>query len=996
MKNTSVFKLHAAKGSQYNFIAKDSTKHSEIALLGDIGVVAGGASALLAVVLPGYTDADHWYLANLTDRNCIFLGTVAVLGATGSEHATDTALRTFNSHFGNVAQVYDVVESEAFVLSRLLDHEGRAQYKGRVTYDEISNISRKTTLKPVEWLNSESAELVSHSSMPVLMQDMCKADGSRSLYDSATAQDIYQSLLVGAEIAEYDSIISQVSRMDGLSNRILVAMNKAGDKVKPVNVTKTDPFKKNGVVNIAQIFEMDDGQTVTIVYHNPDSTPTKLDPKDLVTSWKFLLNKRDVSAVLQPKSGKDVKIPMLAKRMMMIVEANSARFKRNQERQLKAENTLIELQKIEQEKQAELTQLDQEIDSLQKQLDVPLETHVSGEAPTPEPQPGFEAAVTRYNIKSLNKRARKPEGLIKFSTRPDGEYDVHMEQGSVGGDYVGTIDGAKSWLEGRMQSLSDALDGQSSWDRIAARLALVSGDDILNLVAAEVKPEPQPVQEKKNDLGAAEQARFDWGRKVSVMLRDAAENGRPKFIRNIDGVIDLAKNLIQQNKLDGDVVVDELQYILNQVPEMRQYTVVMPKSDRVTAGKISNKIRRLNVALKEADTPLQVTFDKDDKQVRVIPSDKRFHVANFLKDRFEDKYTNVSTLGEYGPLLPIIESYLNEDPAVDRQQVSFSLNPNVVDTASRKIATPLYEYLMEGVEEAQAKFKANSAKKNSSGLVGAIASEVLEVAKTLDPIFAAADEVSNAASNVASNVASSVDINTPVVSTGIDYQDAERLIADLKKLNEDPNFGGNDRYSYFFKRIQRAVDGEDQEAIDWANKWIAELDQAQTDKKTAQQEEAARVKENLANAPKTERHQLWEQAQALGDTTPYISWIPARTSEFLKENPEYTNLLGGTRANQEAYQTAFDAFLNKYVGELEASQKQTPEDSGMTAEQTNPDEAWLDQIIAGDLDLSGLDMDQFSEVATKYAADTSTPIYAKLEQALNAITSAKVAKAQGV
>lgn len=996
MKNTSIFSLKAAKGSEFSFAGKDGVKRTEIAVLGDVGYVAGSAWVMHALVLPGNTDADIWYLVNLTDRNYLYLGTVAVLGATGEEHAIDSALRTFNPLFGNIAQSYNVVEAPAFVVSRLLDHEGRAQYHGRITHEEVRNIFNKATIKPVIWRSPDSTELLSHADAPALVGDMCKADGTRSLYDSATVEEIRQTLLDGAEISEYDSIISQVSRMDGLSNRILVAMNKAADKVKPVNVTKTDPFKKNGVVNIAQIFEMDDGQTVTIVYHNPDSTPTKLDPKDLVTSWKFLLNKRDVTAVLQPKSGKDVQIPVLAKRMMMVVEANSARFKRNQERQLKAENTLVELQKIEQEKQAELAQLDQEIEELQKQLDIPMEQHVNGETAAPAKEdPAFEPAVTRYNIKSLNKRARKPEGLIKFSTRADGEYDVHMEQGTVGGDYVGAVEGAKKWLEGRMQSLSDALDGQSSWDAIAARLVLVSGDDVLGLPAA---AEPAPVQETdvlKENI-TQEQQNLNWGRQISVMLRDAAENGRPKFTRNIDGLIALAKSLIEQNKANGDIVVDELQYIVNQVRTMRQYCVVMPRNDRVTQGKIPNKLRRLNSALKEAQAPFSLKYLKDDNSIRTVNEDTNFHPISFLFS--EGKWSSFYKMGEYGPLLPAIEAYLNEDSAIERQKIYFGTNPNVVDTASGQLAWDLKQYLLDGVEQAK-KDQVSYAENRKAGLDPTMAKAAVELAKTLDPALGAVDEVSTAVGDIPGSDAGMTPEEPVKVERGISPENEARLLKDLKRLNEDPEWGGNDRYSYFFKRIQRAVDGTDPEAIQWANEWIAELDQAKADKAAAQQQEADRVKENLANAPKTERYQLWEQAQALGDTTPFISWIPARSADFVKENPEYANMLGGTPASQEAYQTAFNAFLNKYVNELKASQEATnttQEDNGVTAAETNPDETWLDQIIAGELDLASLDMDQFSEVAVKYADEPDSPIYAKLEQALNAVTSAKVAKAQGV
>jgi hypothetical protein len=62
----------------------------------------------------------------------------------------------------------------------------------------------------------------------------------------------------------------------------------------------------------------------------------------------------------------------------------------------------------------------------------------------------------------------------------------------------------------------------------------------------------------------------------------------------------------------------------------------------------------------------------------------------------------------------------------------------------------------------------------------------------------------------------------------------------------------------------------------------------------------------------------------------------------------------------------------------------------------NPDEKWLDQIIAGEIDLAPLNMNDFSQVAEKYVSEINTPIYSKLEQALTAITTAKMEKAKAV
>lgn len=377
MKNSSIFTLTHPKGSERTYRSKDGSKGSHICI-GDVGYIGGTAWGVMALMLDGYTDSEHWQVVNIVDNQNTFLASIAVLGATGEEHAVNMALRTFNGDLGNIGQAngYDAVTVPAFVFKRLLDSESRAAFKSRITQNEISSLHRKLTSVPAQW---EDTKVVSHGTTGDLMLDMVRYDDERELQQPITSDQAFAPLLEGSEMGQYDAIVTQVSRLDALSNRILVAMNKAADKVKPVKVEKTDPFKKHGVVNIAQYFEFDDGQSVTIVYHNPDSTPTRLDAKDLLTSWKFQLNKRDVTAALQPKSGKDVNIPQMAKRIMLLIEANSARFVRAQERKIKADKALEELSAIEHEKREIIVKLDQEITELQAELDKPIGEYVAQE-----------------------------------------------------------------------------------------------------------------------------------------------------------------------------------------------------------------------------------------------------------------------------------------------------------------------------------------------------------------------------------------------------------------------------------------------------------------------------------------------------------------------------------------------------------------------------------------------------------------------------------------
>lgn len=371
MKSNSIFTLTHRQGDERVYRAQDGTKGSQKCIC-DVGYISGNAWNMLAITLPGFTDNEPWYVVNLVDQQNIFLASVAVLGATSAEHAVNMSLRTFNGDFCGVATAspYDVPEAQAFVLKRLLDNEARAMFKARVNYEELEKIRKRLTLTPAVW--NGSADIVSHKNVGDLVSDMARNDYDSELVTKASPDSIQSEVMEGSETDQYDSIVTQVSRLDAWSKRIMIAMGDAADNVKPVNVTTTEPFKKNGVVNVAQIYELSDGQTVTIVYHNPDSTPARLDPKDILTSWKFLLNKRDVTAALQPKSGKDVNVKDLAKRILKIAEANSARFIRNQERKACAQQALDELSKIEQEKRDLLAALIQEIAELQRQLDEPI------------------------------------------------------------------------------------------------------------------------------------------------------------------------------------------------------------------------------------------------------------------------------------------------------------------------------------------------------------------------------------------------------------------------------------------------------------------------------------------------------------------------------------------------------------------------------------------------------------------------------------------------
>lgn len=109
--------------------------------------------------------------------------------------------------------------------------------------------------------------------------------------------------------------------------------------------------------------------TVAIYLHNPDSTPNKILPDDELVSWKWLLNKKDVTILVAPEKGRDLNPREVARRVMRLAENNSAKFtKANGDRA--ARMAAIEAAKVQvTSKEATLAAIEAEISELTGQVE---------------------------------------------------------------------------------------------------------------------------------------------------------------------------------------------------------------------------------------------------------------------------------------------------------------------------------------------------------------------------------------------------------------------------------------------------------------------------------------------------------------------------------------------------------------------------------------------------------------------------------------------------
>jgi hypothetical protein len=471
------------------FDGATTSVHSNLA----IGRVCGDHREIMAVVSPTATDDDVWRVVNLKSKGSDTdqFDSIAVLGAIDDDQAVEWAFNQ-RGRFLLDSIVLSVGETNTPGLKRYLDSE-RLNYRAnsQIHLNQLSKLQDMTTGQPVMW---DGVNLKSHSnSSAVLLVDLVKHDDNSQLFDAIKADDMPALLeLLGAEAMGYDALIVESRKLDTLMQRLGTAMSKATQSgVTVTNVRQSEPFKRNKVTQVAAIFEMSDGQSVSIVFHNPDSTPSKLLPQDTLISWKFLLNSRDISAAVQPNQGEDVQLPVLATRVMKLVNQNSARFARTNAK--KAENVaaLDEAKARIETKSQTVAALDAEIAQLQAELDKPVAV-----APTTPKTTGSELTDAQKVVLIVT-AGYKPAFRLETAQRhtrasvssaggiTEDQYKQAVQELNENGRYL-----KRSAITDAGRKIVDEIEGHFSTDKLKAFIPVFAGT-----AAPEPEPAPTPAVE---------------------------------------------------------------------------------------------------------------------------------------------------------------------------------------------------------------------------------------------------------------------------------------------------------------------------------------------------------------------------------------------------------------------------------------------------------------------------------------------------------------------
>lgn len=277
-----------------------------------------------------------------------------------------------------------------------------------------------------------------------------------TLTEAATLDCIMQDELEdGAEIEEavYDALAVANKRLERTAKLLGAAFNRASGSLKVVEngIQISAPMKKNGTTNVAVMFEMTDGQTVSVLLHNPDTTPAKITPDDVLISWKWLLNRKDITIVVAKENGKDLPLPTVARRVMALVEKNTARFAKANAN--KAAETEL-LAQLEAEKTAKIARLEELNRLVAEKAGQPENSEINPDTlPThlDENQTDLREAVSQYIKQNLQGKWISTQiGKVLFNAVSAGELKLgtknndlraklipHVPQTLKKGDYLG-------------------------------------------------------------------------------------------------------------------------------------------------------------------------------------------------------------------------------------------------------------------------------------------------------------------------------------------------------------------------------------------------------------------------------------------------------------------------------------------------------------------------------------------------------------------------------
>ncbi|MFM0405224.1 defense against restriction DarA-related protein [Paraburkholderia dipogonis] len=148
-----------------------------------------------------------------------------------------------------------------------------------------------------------------------------RLDTDGLIFDAVTEGELLQD---ADEVFTLDAMTSPYQQLPKRARLLMNMMNRVGD-LQATDFTITKPYRVRGIINIAVIYALADGQTLTVHFHVGGSN-FRVEPDDELISWKWMLNKLDVTITVAPEQGVELDLRTVARRLMQLAIKNSPTF----------------------------------------------------------------------------------------------------------------------------------------------------------------------------------------------------------------------------------------------------------------------------------------------------------------------------------------------------------------------------------------------------------------------------------------------------------------------------------------------------------------------------------------------------------------------------------------------------------------------------------------------------------------------------------------------
>lgn len=407
-------------------------------------------------------------------------------------------------------------------------------------YDD-NNVLQTVAETTIIW---DSANEPTNYKWSQILYDIRRADANQNLFlEPITEKEILD--YYADQILTFDALVVQNNQLEKEMKIFERLMNNVGENLKVSAMQQTTPFTKNGVANVCNIFELSDGQTITIFFHSPDTTPKKITPTDNLISYKWVLNKKDITIVVAPERGKDLNVREVCRRIMKLAEKNSAAFARaNKNRAEKAQKLA--------DTENEIAQLEKQLADLQQQLEIAKVKRDEKELELVEVEKNIKNNVTNVN------------NIVETPTIPITDFNNNIENNKkqLNSTFLKYTPLSKGGLEvkNHLDSISNGVKNLTKQNNFIYSRYMCIMDDFHNKFYNYLAehPEGQVVYEKiKNENNKEDATKIfnsvyeNYAREFAKSLVDnIKQNGKPdtplslKEVKKLDDLNEILSSLL--------------------------------------------------------------------------------------------------------------------------------------------------------------------------------------------------------------------------------------------------------------------------------------------------------------------------------------------------------------------------------------------------------------------------------------------------------------------